>query len=311
MAARVRTWCLTLNNPTEEEEQALLSSLHGPSVVRAVVAREVGESGTPHLQGYVQLKSGKTMTAFKRWAGCERYHLEEAIAGLRAWNYCLKGEQSKEEWEKQHEDGPNWGRNLDLLTRVGDAPTADPHDSWGQALQMLENGQTVLDVLRRFPGFVRNIGALERTAYALDAAEEGAWRDLTVTYLSGPSGCGKTRLVMEKHGYGEVYRVRKGGNPWDGYTGQDVVLFDEFRNDFRAADMLEWLDGYPVSLPARYTDKAARFTTVYIVSNWHLHEQYRNLQDGDRETWLALLRRIHTVQHMEADGTLHDLCKPE
>lgn len=75
--------------------------------------------------------------------------------------------------------------------------------------------------------------------------------------------------------------------------------------------MLEWLDGYPVALPARYTDKAARFTRVYIVSNWHLHEQYRNLQDGDRETWSAFLRRIHDVHVMDSEGVLHELEKPE
>lgn len=213
MAARTRSWCLTLNNPTEEETEALVSALGSSGVVRGVVAREVGEEGTPHLQGFIQLKSGKTLTAFKRWLGSERYHLEDAVTLRRAWLYCLKGEQPKEEWEELHEEGPAYGLNVDVVALVGEEPTADPHDSWGQALQMLENGMTVLDVLRRFPGFVRNIGALERTAYALDAAEEGSWRNLHVSYISGPSGCGKTRRVMEEHGYGNVYRVRKGGNP--------------------------------------------------------------------------------------------------
>ena len=67
--------------------------------------------------------------------------------------------------------------------------------------------------------------------------------------------------------------------------------------------MLNFLDTYPVNLPARYQDKAACYTTVYITSNIPLEEQYRDVQRNEPETWRAFLRRIHTVTQYFADGT--------
>lgn len=294
MAARRRAWCFTLNNPTETEKIALVDALEAAaeSGGRGVAGDEIGESGTPHIQGYVEFKHAVTLTSCKKRLGSERYHLEvRRGTPFEAWSYCTK-------------DGE--------FIELGTPPLEDedPNDSWGMALRMLEEGGTVLDVLRKWPGHIRSIGALERAKVAIENTEAGVWRNLEVTYISGEPGCGKTRMVMENEGYGAVYRVRKGNNPWDGYDGQEVVLFDEFRSDFKLAAMLEWLDGYPVALPARYTDKQAKFTRVYIVSNWTLGEQYPSVQENDTVTWEAFLRRIHQVFTMDAEGALHPIRKP-
>jgi len=290
MASRRRAWCFTLNNPTENEIEGVREGLQ--AALRGCFGHEVAESGTPHLQGYLEFKHAVTLTSCKKRIGSDRAHLEvRRGTPFEAWSYCAKDGQF-EEW--------------------GDAPLEDedPNDSWGLALRMLEEGGNVLDVLRRWPGHIRSIGALERAKVAIENAETGVWRNLEVTYISGEPGCGKTRMVMENEGYGAVYRVRKGNNPWDGYDGQEAVLFDEFRSDFKLAAMLEWLDGYPVALPARYTDRIAKFTRVYIVSNWTLKEQYPTVQESDPITWQALLRRIHQVFRMDGEGELHPESKP-
>ena len=67
--------------------------------------------------------------------------------------------------------------------------------------------------------------------------------------------------------------------------------------------MLNLLDTYPTTLPARYQDKVACYTTVYITSNIPLEAQYPDVQQNDPETWRAFLRRIHTVTQFFADGT--------
>ena len=77
---------------------------------------------------------------------------------------------------------------------------------------------------------------------------------------------------MDKHGYKNVFRVTNYAHPFDGYRGERVLLFDEFRSSLPLADMLKYLDGYPLMLPCRYADKVACFTEVYIISNIPLEQ---------------------------------------
>ena len=57
-------------------------------------------------------------------------------------------------------------------------------------------------------------------------------------------------------------------------------------------------------LPARYFDRVACYTTVYITSNIPLEQQYTEIQRSKLETWNAFLRRITTVTEFRKDGTI-------
>ena len=67
--------------------------------------------------------------------------------------------------------------------------------------------------------------------------------------------------------------------------------------------MRSYVDIYPAYLPARYNDRVACFTTVYITSNIPLEQQYIEVQWERPETWEAFLRRIHKVVEYRADGS--------
>lgn len=67
--------------------------------------------------------------------------------------------------------------------------------------------------------------------------------------------------------------------------------------------MLNYLDIYPLTLPARYTDRIACYTKVYITSNIPLEEQYRDIQRYQMETWRAFLRRVQNVIEYLRDGS--------
>ncbi len=130
-------------------------------------------------------------------------------------------------------------------------------------------------------------------------------KNMTILYIvSGITGTGKTRGVLDEHGDANVYRVSDYLHPFDQYTCQPVIAFEEFRSSLRISDMLNYCDIYPISLPARYSNKVACYETVYILSNTSLESQYQDVQKEEPETWAAFLRRIHEVRIYGHDGTI-------
>jgi hypothetical protein len=87
-----------------------------------------------------------------------------------------------------------------------------------------------------------------------------------------------------------------------------VLVFEEFNSQIEIEEMLNYLDIYPLSLPARYSDRVACFTNVYLTSNLSLEMQYRDIQINRPKTWKAFLRRIHMVKEFKQDGSIveHD-----
>lgn len=110
---------------------------------------------------------------------------------------------------------------------------------------------------------------------------------------------------MEQFGYSNVYRVTDYLHPFDGYKGQDVIIFEEFRTSFPISDMLNYLDGYPLELPCRYNNKYACFTKVYMITNIPLSQQYKTVQHESPQTWCAFLRRIGQVVHYTDLGVVY------
>lgn len=87
-----KNWCFTLNNPTDDERTHLasLSTSASPVVSYLVVGREVGDSGTPHLQCFVQCDRRISLARCRRLIS-PRAHYEIARGTpLEAANYCKK-----------------------------------------------------------------------------------------------------------------------------------------------------------------------------------------------------------------------------
>lgn len=61
--SRVRNFCVTVNNWDETDLTALKSV---KIISYGIMGEEVGKSGTPHLQGYVQLNCQQTLSAFMK-----------------------------------------------------------------------------------------------------------------------------------------------------------------------------------------------------------------------------------------------------
>jgi len=87
---RAVRWCFTLNNPTEGEVGALRDLAETEHVDYLVFGRETGDSGTPHLQGFIVFAERKRLNQVKSILG-SRYHLEGARGTPKqASDYCKK-----------------------------------------------------------------------------------------------------------------------------------------------------------------------------------------------------------------------------
>lgn len=321
-----------MNNPADEDMLRILD-LDESMFNWAIFASECGEGteevpeGTHHIQAAWQLKNGKTYSAMKKLLGNDNWHFEERKSSqFTAWAYCAKGQQNKEEWESEGIDGDNYGgKDMEdyelptghmggIIRIIGELPPlGDGNDKnvWNRIREAIENGWTDLEISAKWPQEgIRCQSAIAKYRILWDR-QHAQWRDVDVTYITGQTGDGKTRYVMDKYGYNNVFRLTNYGGKfdqpkWDNYHGQDVVIFEEFRSGAKIEDMLNWLDGYPVELPARYANKLAKFTKVFIISNWRLEEQYSTIQANWKSTWQALLRRIDTYAVVQ-EGQLEEV----
>ena len=86
----MRRACFTVNNYSSEDEENLKSIGPKGLVSFIIFGKEVGASGTPHLQGYAETPSARTFRVWKRIIGDRAY--VKTAKGTRAQNtaYCSK-----------------------------------------------------------------------------------------------------------------------------------------------------------------------------------------------------------------------------
>lgn len=91
MPSQARRWCFTLNNPTDDEEQHLADNFENAEEwTYAVLGRERGENGTPHIQGFFIGVQPKRLSFLRRTIS-DRAHFEVARGtSQQAADYCKK-----------------------------------------------------------------------------------------------------------------------------------------------------------------------------------------------------------------------------
>ena len=89
-----------------------------------------------------------------------------------------------------------------------------------------------------------------------------------------------------------------------GYKGEEILCLDEFNSSLNIQFMNNLLDCYPLTLPARYSNKQACFTKIYIISNIPLDQQYLPIQYEHYSIYRAFLRRIKYVLKFERSNKI-------
>lgn len=296
---RSRKWLLTINNPiekgfTHEHLKELLSKI---KLVYWCISDETGAEGTFHTHIFlVNSDAIRASTIHNLFTGVHRDIARGTCQQNRDYVFkegkWLEGEKGTTNHRDSHEE---WGE-MPIERQGARNDLADLYD-------MIKDGMSNYDILESSPQYIMQIEKIDRVRQTIiEEHYKDVWRNLDVCYIWGNTGSGKTRYVMEQYGYSNVYRVTDYAHPFDNYKGQDVLLFDEFRSSLTMQEMLVYLDGYPVELRARYFNRQACYTKVYIVSNIDIRDQYINIQRDEPLTWDAFLRRISQIMIYSDNG---------
>jgi len=249
---QAKRWCFTLNNYTEQEEAAAGAAAEGGDIAAAVIGREVGEQGTPHLQGYLELVRKCTLVALKRRHGwLARAHLEVARGTpVQAAEYCRKEGQVLVEFGV-FRDSPHASNGLARARAIIGA---------GGAFEELYQEEQTFEVAVRYEKGLRSYADFAQASNELRVG-------LRVLYYHGAPGSGKTRAVYEETAADRVY-WHACGNWFDGYAGQEVAVFDDFNpGGISFQWLLRLLDIYPLRVPVKGGFRHWKPRTIFITSN--------------------------------------------
>ncbi len=295
MNRRSRKYQLTFNNPAEHgcTHEVIKESLKKwDNILYCCMCDEIGEQGTLHTHLYFIAKNPLYFNSVKKTFPTA--HIEEAVGSSEENRAYIRKEGKWEETEKEC-------TNLkETFEEFGSMPVAGQgrRNDLANLYQMLKDGYSNVEILEVNPDNILNLQQIDKARLEIlyDKYRNERRVNLSCIYVYGSSGVGKSRNILDEHGDSNVYRVTDYKHPFDSYTGENVLVLEEFRSDLTIGSMLNYLDIYPLQLPARYNNRQACYNYVYIVSNWDLKEQYINVQQEHPKTFQAFLRRIHKVR---------------
>lgn len=270
---RARNFCFTLNNYTEDElEEVKLWECR-----YLIFGKEVGESGTPHLQGYVCFDNAKTLATLKKKFQT-RAHWEVARGTPKqASEYCEKDGDVFEKGDRplsQQEKGDLGKRAYE---EAFEAYKEKRYEDMGQfALNMKAFDYLAAKIEKRD----------QPPAVTLDGELQHEW-------FYGPSGAGKSYAARQQNPGAYIKDPKNAW--WDGYKGEDVVIIDDF-DKFQvkqSGDMKRWLDRYPFKAECKggYIGDI-RPKKIVVTANYHPNE----IWEQSDITLSTILRRVKVTR---------------
>lgn len=256
--SRGRNFVFTLNNYTPEDEESI-KQLCNNRVTFVAFSHEIAPStGTPHLQGYLHHKEKISFNMIRKWYP---WHIEVMRGSLHDNEvYCSK---------------------QDTLLKFGKEPTStkvSTHLAASERWQLAKEG--------KFEELApESIKVYEYIFNKYRKAEE--LKKLDFIWVYGESGCGKSRWAHDTF----PTHYKKGWSRWwDGYMGEDVVIFDDMSP--RHVNFLEdyiknWFDWYPFKAEVKGGMLTIRPKTMIVTSQYTISEVFT-----ERKTFMAMDRRF-------------------
>lgn len=268
---RARSFCFTLNNYTIED----INAIYEWECKYCVVGKEVGENGTPHLQGYVVFDNARSLEQLKKLA--PRAHWEIARGTFEQnFEYCTKDGDWREKGE----------RPLSAKEK-GEKGGSMEKDRWANALKAVRekryhdvDDEILCKHLKTTEYAVLRQRVMDRELETLDGSLEHEW-------FVGKTGSGKS--MTARHENPEAYVKDPQTVWWDGYVDEDVVIIDDF-DKFQVkqgGDMKRWLDRYPFQAQFKGGYQLIRPKKIIVTSQYLPCEIW-----DDEKTVDAIMRRV-------------------
>lgn len=273
-----RSYCFTLNNYVDADLSRLVALGRSNSVSYLVYGKEIGKSGTQHLQGLVCYKRGRKCKLAKDDIG-KRSHIEPMRGTHQeASDYCKK-------------DGD--------FAEYGTIPSPGKRTDIEDLVQRARDSKSITTIADEYPNlFIRHASGIRSWFHTASILQPRSWKS-EVTVLFGHPGTGKSKLAWESaSAIGRVY-YKPNGEWWDGYDSHESVIIDDFYGNYPFHDLLKCLDRYPHKVPikggfAEFVPKYIWITSNRAASTWYNWEKV-----GEAS---ALLRRIDTYTYFDKHG---------
>lgn len=258
MAQKFRNYCYTLNNYTDEEfnmVQTIECKYH-------IIGKEIGEQGTPHLQGFIALKNARSFNAFRKLM--KRWHLEP----------CKGNPEQNIKYCKKEND----------YIEIGDAPNQGKRNDIQIVKKMVLEGRPMKDICME----VNSYQAIKCGELMKKYIERQRNFKTHVYWFYGPTGGGKSRCAMEM--FPNAYWCMSTGKWWEGYDGHKEVIINDYRKDFyKFSELLNLLDRYPFRVECKGGSRQMLAETIVITTPYSPEETWNNRTSEDLG---QLIRRI-------------------
>lgn len=273
-----RNWLFTINNPTDDDAPESWTSANTKLLVYQT---EVGEEGTVHLQGYIELRTSRQLQWLRNNLS-QRAHWEKRRGSrAQAVKYCTKDEsrllnpqlwqQSTNSWEEVPLDAcSSWwnSRGLDLKTNdTGNSSTKLTLSKIQEALSA--DSASIEEVADEyFDMWVRYYRAFEKYVTMKTAPRN---HEVAVHVIFGPTGTGKSKWCMDN--YPDAYWKQR-SKWWDGYFKHEAIVLDEYYAWLPFDLLLRICDRYPLLVESKggqlqFVAKTIVFTTNKLPDEWY------------------------------------------
>jgi len=269
--SRSRGWVFTLNNYDDVALASIRIIGEHNQVKYLVFGLEVGQAGTPHVQGFVYFHNAKTFNAVKTMFGNMHPHIEKMRGSVdEATAYCKKDNNFEE-----------FGQRPLNQREKGDSEI----ERWDEARKRAKLGEwdeIPSDIFIRCLPQLQRIHQIEMESQVLP--------DLPILenhWYYGPSGAGKSSEARRL--YPNAYLKAK-NKWWGGYKFQEDVIIDDVdptHEQWISAFLKEWADHYRFNAEIKGSAMVIRPKRIIVTSQYSIEQCFK-----DQETVMALKRRF-------------------